>query len=443
MNLLGLGLNRIKFCKKEINKSMKIGLLTFPRLTNTFSSVSRPTLLAQKLEPSVLYLSPSFGELVFIEDNNPRHDIDLYLCSIYTRGYNEFIRFSLEVGRQKIIAGGYHPTAEPKATLVHAHKVVVGYCDNIDQIIDGKPGIHLGSFGFTHMRRDLIDMATMKQVYPDIYPKDISGSMVSSVGCPYDCNFCSTPQMSGRQMRTATLDYVSEEIEDLVQRGVTTVFIRDESFATHPLVKEVAPLFKNKFRVLYSFGTSGVYAKHPEILKTLKDSGWHSLNIGLEDVGVKYKKNINIKLGVDNIHRNGLTHVMSFIVNDDGKTEEEARANYKALYEAFIDLKPLQVCANFLMPFPGTKLWEGYKNRVTMADFDRFDSKTPVFTHGPLGEWHKRMLVAVQLKYYLSEIYNKVRTFDCGDLLHLRMLELAKEFNLNDIAWDQLLELKV
>lgn len=49
MNLLGLGLNRIKFCKKEINKSMKIGLLTFPRLTNTFSSVSRPTLLMLEL----------------------------------------------------------------------------------------------------------------------------------------------------------------------------------------------------------------------------------------------------------------------------------------------------------------------------------------------------------------------------------------------------------
>jgi len=422
---------------------MKIGLLTFPRLTNTFSA-GRPTLLAQKLEPSVLYLSPSQGELIFLEDNKPRADIDLYLCSVYTRGWNEFVRFSQEVGRDKIVAGGYHPTAEPDATLVHAHKVVVGYCDNIDQILDEKPGIHRGSFGFTRMRRDLVDMTTMKQVYPDIYPNDISGSMVSSVGCPYDCDFCSTPQMSGRKMRTATLDYVASEIDDLVKRGVTTVFIRDESFATHPMVKEVAPLFKDKFKVLYSFGTSGVYAKHPEILKTLKDSGWHSLNIGLEDVGVKYKKNINIKLGVENIHRNGLKHVMSFIVNDDGKTEDEARANYKALYEAFVDLKPLQVCANFLMPFPGTKLWEGYKSRVTTADFDRFDSKTPVFTHGAFGEWHKRMLVSVQLKYYLSEIYNKqVRPFDCGDQLHLRMNELAQEFHLDDVAWDQLLELKV
>ncbi len=357
---------------------------------------------------------------------------------------NEFVRFSKQVGRHKIIAGGYHPTALPKQILPFAHKVVTGYCDNIDDIINGPEGILKGSFGFTKMRRDLVDMSTMKQVYPDIYNDDISGSMVSSVGCPFDCDFCSTPSMSGRKMRTATLDYVASEIENLLEHKVTTVFIRDESFATHPMMKEVAPLFKGKFKTLYSFGTSGVFAKNPELLKVLKDSGWHSLNLGLEDVGVKYKKNINLKLGVENIHKNGLQHVMSFIVNDENKSFEEAKANYYALYDAFIDLKPLQTCANFLMPFPGTKLWESYKDKVSDQDFDRFDSKTPLFSSGDMAAWHRRMLVAVQLKYYLSDVYNKqVRKFDCGDTLFHRMMELAKEFNLADISWGNLLEIKV
>lgn len=61
---------------------MKIGLLTFPRLANNFAE-GNPTLLAQKLEPSVLYLSPSEGELVFIEDNKPS-DCDLYLSLMRT-----------------------------------------------------------------------------------------------------------------------------------------------------------------------------------------------------------------------------------------------------------------------------------------------------------------------------------------------------------------------
>lgn len=189
---------------------MRIGLLTFPRLSNTFSE-NRPTLLAQRLEPSVLYLNPTIGTSVFIEDNLPRQDIDLYLCSVYTRGWEDFKLFAASVGREKIIAGGYHPTACPDDCLPFAHKVVTGYCSNIDEIISGPNGIVSGKFGFTPLNRDIVDMSQMRQVYPDIMPSEISGSMVSSVGCPYDCDFCSTPNMSGRKMQVSSMEYVQQE----------------------------------------------------------------------------------------------------------------------------------------------------------------------------------------------------------------------------------------
>jgi len=421
---------------------MKIALLTFPCLTNTFSENS-PTLLAQRLEPSVLFLNPTVGECCFLDDNLPKPGIDLYLCSVYTRGWEEFKSFSKKVGSDKIIAGGYHPTACPEDCLPYAHKVVTGYCSNIDEIIQTSDrGILAGKFGFTPMQRDLVDMSSMRQVYPDIMPGEIAGSMVSSVGCPYDCDFCSTPNMSGRRMQVSEFDYVEREIADLASRGVSTVFIRDESFATHPKMKEIAPLFKDKFRILYSFGTGSVMAKRPDLIKCLVDNGWHSLNFGLEDIGAKYKKNLNLKMATNNCKQNGMKYVMSFIVNDFGKDFDSAKANYNALYEAFCDLGPSQVCANFLMPFPGTKIWDTYKHLVGPGDFDKFDSKTPIFCPPELKNWNKRMLVAVQLKYYLSDSYNtKVRKFDCGDTLFLRMMELSKEFELDGIPQDKLLEL--
>lgn len=418
---------------------MKIALLTFPRLGNTFSE-NRATLLAQRLEPSVLYLNPT-GDCVFIEDNQPQENIDLYLCSVYTRGWEEFKRFSAKVGRSKIIAGGYHPTACPEDTLEFAEKVVIGYCSNIDEIIQGPVGVVKGKFGFTPMRRDLINMQYMRQVYPDIMPDEISGSMVTSVGCPYDCDFCSTPNMSGRKMQVSVNEYIEREIADLVSYNVSTVFIRDESFATHPKMREIAPLFKNKFKTLYSFGTGAVMAQRPELIKCLVDNGWHSLNFGLEDIGEKYRKNINLKLATENCKKNGMKYVMSFIVNDNGKDINAARANYNALFDAFCDLGPSQVCANFLMPFPGTKIWNDFKDRVQSTDFDKFDSKTPLFCSSELKEWHKRMLVAVQLKYYRSNAYKKVRTFECGDTLHLRMVELEQEFGLDKIEPEKLLEI--
>ena len=69
-------------------------------------------------------------------ENQPKEDIDIYLCSVYTRGWNEFRNFTQSVGRNKVIAGGYHPTAMPEETLKHAHKVVPGYCRNIDDVIN-------------------------------------------------------------------------------------------------------------------------------------------------------------------------------------------------------------------------------------------------------------------------------------------------------------------
>jgi radical SAM superfamily enzyme YgiQ (UPF0313 family) len=419
---------------------MKIGLLTFPRLFDNFYD-NNPTLLAQRLEPSVLYVAPQQGEKVFLPTNQPQPDIDLYLCSIYTRGWNEFIEFAGKVGKEKIIAGGYHPTALPEETSRYADKVVVGYCGNIDDIIDGPKGVHKGLFTFTPMERNLIDMKSMRQVYPDITQADICGSMVSSVGCPYDCSFCSTPQMSGRKMRVSALDYVDQEIANLKSHGVTTVFIRDESFATNPDIKNISERFKGQFRMVYSFGTGAVMAKREDLVKHLVQQGWHSLNFGLEDIGVKYSKNTNLKQATDNCQRNGMQYVLSFIVNDDGKTQEEARANYKALFDAFCDYKPSQVCANFLMPFPGTGIWNEYKDRITTRDFDKFDSKTPLFVAGELREWHKRMLVAVQLKYYRSEAYKSVRAFENGDSLHLRLVELEKEFGLDNVPWERLLDL--
>ena len=126
---------------------------------------------------------------------------------------------------------------------------------------------------------------------------------------------------------------------------------------------------------------------------------------------------------------------LSFIVNDDGKSQDEAKANYKALLEAFCQLKPAQVCANFLMPFPGTRLWETYKDRITDDDFENYDSKTPLLCPNELKDWHRRMAVATQLAYYYSKEYP--REFECGDTQHLRFLELAKRFKMENGGWER------
>jgi radical SAM superfamily enzyme YgiQ (UPF0313 family) len=414
---------------------MKVGLEVFPQFEDTHEG--EISVHGQRLEPSVLYLAPEMPgvEVEFISDNEPREDIDLYLCSIYTRGWRRFKEFSERVGREKIIAGGYHPTALPEDCLPYAHKVVPGLCGDIESIIEEpNEGIHTRPFAPRVMRRDLVDMTKMYQVFPDVKPDMMTGSSNSSVGCPFDCDFCSTPKLSGRRMHASPLEVVEADIESLKEHEVKVVFIRDESFATHPKFRDVVTLYgKAEFPILYSFGTG--HAMTEEKTKLLAENNWHSLCFGLEDVGVKYRKNIGLAEACRMCHEYGINITLSFIVNDDGKTKEEAAQNYQALYDAFVTLRPAQVCANFLMPFPGTGIWDKYKDRITEDDFEKYDSKTPILSPPELHDWHRNMAVAVQLAYYHSKAYP--RDFECGDTQHLRFQELEQRYDMADGKWEK------
>ena len=408
--------------------------MVFPTLYDTHGIESAASDLGQRLEPSVLSLaSRRTGDInIFIHDNKPRDDVDLYLCSVYTRGWHEFCEFSKLVGRNKIIAGGYHPTARPMDTLSFAKKVVTGLCGNIEEILDmPNGGIIPGKAIHRLMDRSLINMNDMQQVYPDVMPSMNVGSSVSSVGCPYDCDFCATPQMSGRKMSSYDLDMIYRDIDDLKKYHTNAVFIRDESFATHPNFEQAVEAYGSAgFDVLYSFGTAA--ALNERKIKHLAKNNWHSLCLGLEDIGVQYRKNKTLSNISDLCiyHDIGLT--LSFIINDYQKSKDDLIKNYKALTHAFFELKPIMVCANFFMPLPGTKLGDSMQHLITPDKWKDFDSKTPLFCDNELQLFNRKLAIAVQLNWYRSAEYQKLRDFECGDTLHLRMIELEKAFGFDN-----------
>jgi len=103
---------------------------------------------------------------------------------------------------------------------------------------------------------------------------------------------------------------------------------------------------------------------------------------------------------------------------------------YGKLMEAFYELKPEMVCGNFLMPFPGTKMWDKYYAYVSKEDYKYYDSKTPfLIRNETLREKMKFFMFWYQWQYYNSTTYNKeVREFAVGDTLHIRFKELYESF---------------
>ena len=410
---------------------MRLGLMVFPALDDTHDAASAASDLGQRLEPSILALtSRRPGDTTtFIGDNRPRADVDLYLCSVYTRGWQEFLAFAAKVGREKIVLGGYHPTARPQDALTVAGTVVTGLCGNIEAILDKHPaGIVAGKVEHRLMDRTLIDRARMRQIYPDAMPGMVVGSSVSSVGCPYDCDFCATPLMSGRLMNVYPLDLIAADIADLRAHNTEVLFVRDESFITHPRFEEVVPMYGQAgFSVLYSFGTAAVMTE--KRVRLLADNNWHSVCLGLEDVGKSYKKNARIQEACDRCNDHGVGVTLSFIVNDEAHPDRASILDhYKALTTAFFALRPIMVCANFFMPLPGTALGNRYRHLDSPDFWARFDSKTPLFSSGATQDLHRLLAVLVQANWYRSEAYAQLRTFAKGDTLHLRMEELEAAF---------------
>ena len=112
-------------------------------------------------------------------------------------------------------------------------------------------------------------------------------------------------------------------------------------------------------------------------------------------------------------------------------TAENGKKYYDLLYERFLQLKPEMVCGNFLMPFPGTPIWDKYYHLVSKSDYKYYDSKTPFLVKNELVAAKMRyFMFEVQWRYYNSDQYNNtVRKFESEDTLHLRFLELQNQFD--------------
>jgi radical SAM superfamily enzyme YgiQ (UPF0313 family) len=162
--------------------------------------------------------------------------------------------------------------------------------------------------------------------------------------------------------------------------------------------------------------------------------------LGLEDPTVDYKKNAKLDEAVALLKKHGIMTYLSFIVNPLAIVGQEAgKAFYAKLQSRFRDLAPEMVCGNFLMPFPGTGLWDKHYYLVGEADWRHYDSKTPFLVKNEVVcdkmrffmFWH-------QWQYYTSDFYrDHVRHFDVGDTLHLRFLELQVQFReLYERLWD-------
>ena len=208
--------------------------------------------------------------------------------------------------------------------------------------------------------------------------------LMTSRGCPFDCNFCSVTEMFGRDYRSQKCEKVIEEIS---RRQTGTMFFVDDHFAvnTEKTSKLLDMMIERRFNRGWSTQVRTEVTKKPEFVAKLRKAGCEIVYIGFESINPQSLKDMNKHQTVDDIkrsirvfHENGIEVHGMFIVGNDADTKDVFRMTSDFCRDSKIDY----VQYSILTPLPGTRTYAKLEkeNRILHKDWELYDGLHALFT---------------------------------------------------------------
>jgi len=334
-------------------------------------------------------LTPPEHEVRIIEEETEDIDLDLEydLIGISCMTANAPRAYELcEEFRKRgktVILGGVHPTILPDEALQYADSVVIGEAEGV----------------WKTLLTDFQD-GNLKQKYynpvPDLdkyVPKDFSRiikkrlfklvPIMTTRGCPYNCDFCCVTNLFGKKMRHISVENV---VRDIKESGVKNFMFLDDNIIGHPqyakeLFKAIKPL---KIKWVGQASVS-LLVRDTALMQLAADSGCRALFFGIESVSEKQMETMhkaikeikNLESAMKKIKKKGILIHASMVFGFDNDTREIFDETVRFL----IKNKVSTVSFNILTPYPGTKTYDDMKkeNRLITTDWRHYDHNTVVF----------------------------------------------------------------
>ncbi len=331
------------------------------------------------------------------------------LTSTAQRGYRIAKAFKRDNPHGKVIIGGIHATFKPSEAMQYADTVAIGEGEEIffealktnKRVIQGRP---------------LSDMDTLPtpnfSLIKDFKPK--TAPIMTSRGCPYDCNFCSVTQMFGRGYRFRNTDLVIKDLEAIKQKNV--FFYDDHFMANKNRTKELLSKMKeNGINKRWDAQMRVEIGNDEALLKQMSDTGCDIAYIGLESVNEKtlksYRKsqNVNyIRNTIKKLHDYGIKLHGMFVLGSDYDNKNTIKQTLE--FSEANDLDTVQYA--ILTPLPGTEVYNNLNNqkRIITKDWDYYDGLHTVFNPKQMSayELQTRMIDAMKSFYSASKGYKLI-----------------------------------
>jgi anaerobic magnesium-protoporphyrin IX monomethyl ester cyclase len=227
---------------------------------------------------------------------------------------------------------------------------------------------------------DLLPLENLKHMGKLLVP------LVSSRGCVYWCDFCSTVRMFGRGYRWRSPKNVVDEMQLVHDKyGVDQVTFYDDAFSVdrNRVLKICEELHARKLNMTWDCGTR-VDMVDKDLLTTMRDAGciavWLGVESGSETMLGAMHKNIKLdqtRLAYKTAQQVGLLTIANVVLGFPGETEQTAKETIRFVKE----LNPDDVGFYVATPYPGTPMYDQVvKNGwLRVTDFDKYDTAGPTF----------------------------------------------------------------
>lgn len=333
------------------------------------------------------------------------------------------------------VIGGPHPTFMPYETLKsektldavvigEGEETIVDIADNARKNLSGIKGISYRNddkIRKTPSRPLIKDLDSLPFPARHLVPfksyelSSQAGGMITSRGCVFSCNYCSSSLIMGKKFRTRSPENVVDELEELSYKyGLKEVAFLDDIFM---LNKKRAGMIADEIKrrdIDVSFiASSRVNNVDKRLLESLKDSGMSTLYCGVESGSQRVLdlmgKGITLKQAENafKIAKNvGIDVVGSFILGYPGETVEEMNQTI----DFSIKLDPDYCQYSILTPFPGTPIYYELKHKglLDTENWDKYTVINSVINYEKLGLSKKlveKKLARAYLKFYTRPKY--------------------------------------
>jgi anaerobic magnesium-protoporphyrin IX monomethyl ester cyclase len=234
-------------------------------------------------------------------------------------------------------------------------------------------------------------------------------TLITSRGCPFNCDFCASSEFFGIRWRARSVDSILSEMELLYEKyGYRALCFVEDNFTMDPAraIELSERIIAKRWDLIWeAWSRVDTIVKHPEMIMTMARAGFKWTFVGFESGSQEVldgygKKTIagDAFRAMDILRSNGVQATGAFIlgaVNDTGKTIDETITFAK-------DLNPRKVQFSILTPYPGTKLYEQVKGRLLTEDWSEFTALTPVIKLDSLSPGQlSRRLIKAYASFYL------------------------------------------